>query len=349
MNLSLSNPFISVVIRSYNRLGCVLELIQHCLKQDYNNFEIVIIDQSKKNHWEEHKKALSSIDQKIRLIRTEPKGSAAARNLGVFVSNGDIVLLMDDDDLPTKNNWISSHAKNYKDPSCIGVSGRYIHDINEKNRYKNKQFAYERCLTYSFFLRGRDFTGIDKIKKPVEWLHGSNSSIRRSYVIELGGWYPYINNFDEHSFCFKLKKIMNSNEYLMFDPEPVVLRRFDIPGGLGKRYLSLTKLLKNQLLFYHRVVAKYYPIRFYFLYPLFNLYSFRYIIRWFRTFSYFNDSIWFKWFDKKNAMRLYFIQEFVKYPLLVFQSLFSRKPKWHAPLNISEKLYSEYKNGEANN
>ena len=35
MSESLSNPFISVMIRSYNRLDCVIELIDRCLKQDY--------------------------------------------------------------------------------------------------------------------------------------------------------------------------------------------------------------------------------------------------------------------------------------------------------------------------
>jgi|TARA_Y100000294_G_C8557053_1_gene337583 glycosyltransferase involved in cell wall biosynthesis len=345
MSASLTNPFMSIVIRSYNRLDCVIELIDRCLNQDYENFEIVVIDQSNMSHWQDHKETLSSIDQKIRLIRTKPRGSAAARNLGVFVSRGDVVLLMDDDDLPVNNNWISSHAKNYKDPFCVGVSGRCIKEVNEKNPYKNKQLAYERCLSYSFFLRGRDFTGIDQVKKPVQWLHGLNSSIRRSYVIELGGWYPFINNFDEHSFCFKLQKAMRPKEYLMFDPEPTVLRRFDIPGGLGKRHLPLTQLLRNQLLFYHRVVGKHFPLRFYMLYPLFSLYAFRYIIRWFRRFSYFNDSIWFKWFKKKNAMRLYFLQEFVKYPLLVLQFLFIKRPPWTGPLIISKELFSEYKNG----
>ena len=349
MSESLSNPFISVMIRSYNRLDCVIELIDRCLKQDYKNFEIVVIDQSDDDHWNEYKKTICSIDKKIRLIRTKPKGSAAARNLGVFVSKGDVVLLMDDDDLPINNNWISSHAKNYIDPFCIGVSGRCIKNINEKNPYKNKQLAYKRCLTYSFFLRGRDFTGIDKIKKPVQWLHGLNSSIRRSYVIDLGGWYPYINNFDEHSFCFKLQKKLSPKEYLMFDPEPIVLRRFDIPGGLGKRYLPLSKLLKNQLLYYNRVVAKHYPIRFFLLYPLFSLYAFKYIIRWFRKFSYYDNSIWFKRFHKNNALRLYFIQEFFKYPFLALHSLFIKRPKWPEPLNISEDLYTEYDNRETSN
>jgi glycosyltransferase involved in cell wall biosynthesis len=342
MNLALTNPFFSIVIRSFNRLDSVIELVNCCLDQDYYNFEIVIIEQSQLTHWQNYKERLSSIDQRIRLIRTRPKGSASARNLGVFVAKGDIVLLMDDDDLPINNDWISSHARHYKDPLCIGVSGRCIKTINEEEPYRNKTLAYERCLSYSFFLRGRDFTGINQTKQPVQWLHGLNSSIRKSYVIKMGGWYPYINNFDEHSFCFKLQKNMKPNEYLMFDPKPVVLRRFDIPGGLGKRYLPLTQLLKNQLLFYHRVVAKYYPIRFYLLFPIFNIYSFRYMTRWFKKFSYFDDTIWFKWFNKKNALRFYFIQEFFKYIFFVFQAFFLKKPKWNGPLKISDKTYSEY-------
>ena len=343
MNPSLSNPFMSVVIRSYNRLNYVLELVERCLDQDYDHYEIVVLDQSDDTHWEEHKQAFGLLDQKVRVIRTRPRGSAAARNFGVVVARGDVVLLMDDDDLPVKDNWISAHARHYEDPLCIGVSGRCLKRIDESVPYKNKQLAYERCLTYSFFLRGKDFTGIDEVKKPVQWLHGLNASIRRSYVLELGGWYPYINNFDEHSFCFKLRKVMKPGEYLMFDPKPVVLRRFDIPGGLGKRQLPLPQLLKNQLLYYHRVVAKHYPLRFYSLYPVFMLYAFKYITRWFRGFSYFTDSIWFRWFEKKNALRLYFLQEFIKYPFLVIRILFMKRPKWEGPLTIPEVEYYEFR------
>ncbi len=344
MRRSLTNPFISIIIRSYNRLDCVIDLIDRCLQQNYQNFEIVVVDQSDNSHWIKYKDKICSINKKIRIIRAKPEGSAAARNLGVYVSKGDVVLLMDDDDLPINNNWISSHAKNYADPLCIGVSGRCIKEPKEKNPYKNKKLAYKRCLTYSFFLRGRDFTGIDKAKKPVQWLHGLNASIRRSYVIELGGWYPYINNFDEHSFCFELQKKISPDEYLMFDPEPIVLRRFDIPGGLGKRYLPLSKLLDNQLLYYNRVVAKYYPFRFYLLYPLFSIYAFKYIIRWFKKFSYYNDAMWFKQFDRKTALRLYLLQEFVKYPFLAIKSIFIKRPKWDGPLYIPKNKYTVVEN-----
>ncbi|MBC8488927.1 MAG: glycosyltransferase family 2 protein [Bacteroidetes bacterium] len=328
MNSSLSNPFVSVLIRSYNRLSCVLEIIEKCKEQDYENFEVVVIDQSDKTQWEEYKESFNKLNNKVRVIRSKPLGAANARNVGVSSSNGDIILFIDDDDLPIGNDWISSHAMHYKDPHCIGVSGRCIKRIGESVPYKNKQKAYDRCLTYSLFMRGRDLTGIDKVKKPVQWLHGLNASIRKSYVLKLGGWYPYIPNFEEHSFCFKLRKAMEDGEYLMFDPKPEVLRRFDIPGGLGKRQLPLQTILANQLLYYHWVVAEYYPIRFFGLYPFFILYAFRYATRWFRVYSYYSNNLWIRRFGEKYGLRLYIFQEFVKLPFLIFRTLLRNKPKW---------------------
>lgn len=334
---SLSHPFVSVVIRSYNRLRHVLELVERCLSQDYDNFEVIIIEQSDTAQWEEFGETLNSLDDKVRIVRTEPWSSAAAKNLGVLVSRGDVVLLMDDDDLPIGNDWISSHAMHYEDPLCVGVSGRCVKRINEQIPEKKKQRAYTRCLTYSFFVRGRDFTGIDKVKKPVEWLHALNASVRRSYVLKLGGWYPYVQNAEEHSFCFKLQKAMRPGEYLMFDPRPLVLRRFDIPGGLGKRFLPLTTLLTNQLRYYHRVVSEYFPLRFYGLYPLFMIYSFQYTTRWFRIHSYYEDSFWIQRLGKERGQRLYILQEFLRFPFLVFRTLLEKKPTWRGELTIPKK------------
>lgn len=341
MSRPLISPFVSVIIRSYNRLPYILELIEKCLNQDYDNYEVVIIDQSDKAQWEEYEEALNSLDNKVRVIRSKPYGSAAAKNLGVAVSKGDIVLLMDDDDLPIGKDWITSHARHYKDPCCIGVSGRCLNRINDSGPSKNVQRVYDRCLTYSFFLGSRGFCSIDKVKKPVQWLHGINASIRRSYVLKLGGWYPFVANFDEHSFCFKLQKEKKPGEYLMYDPKPQILRRFDIPGGLEKRYIPLTRILNNQLRFYHRVVSEYFPLRFYGLYPFFMFYIFRHTIRWFRKHSYYTNTIWMRWFGKKQGQRFYFLQEFVKYPFLVLRALVEKKPKWDGELTTPKGEHLE--------
>jgi hypothetical protein len=120
----------------------------------------------------------------------------------------------------------------------------------------------------------------------------------------------------------------------MFDPEPLVLRRFDIPGGLGKRFLPLTTLLVNQLQYYHRVVSEYFPFRFFGLFPLFMIYSFQYTTRWFRIYSYYKDSIWIQWFGDKHGQRLYIFQELVRFPILVLRTFFEKKPRWRGELTV---------------
>lgn len=142
-----------------------------------------MIEQSNDAHWEWHKPTFAKFDNRVRIIRSQPLGPPGARNIGVAHCKGDIVLFMDDDDLPIGTDWIAGHAKNYVDPLCIGVSGSHVHEINEGPRYKNFERAYEKCLTFSFFLRGRVFTGIDQVKKPVEWLFGNNCSLRRETII----------------------------------------------------------------------------------------------------------------------------------------------------------------------
>ena len=265
---SLSRPFISVLIRAYNRLPYVSKILEVCLNQTYDKYEIVVLEQSADDHWDKHRKIIEKYNGKINVIRSHPLGPSGARNVGVAHCKGNVVLFVDDDDIPVGDNWIAEHAKNYIDPLCIGVSGRHIHQLNEGSRYNNIKggvdHAYERCLTISFMGRGRVFTGINTIKKPVEWLHGNNCSIRKSCILNLGGWYPYIQGLgEEHSLYFKFQKKKKLGEYLMFDPQPIVLRKFDMPGGVGVRIIPLHNLLVHRMQYYHWVIGDYFPLRFY--------------------------------------------------------------------------------------
>lgn len=333
-NLSLSNPVVSVLIRSCNRLSHVLEALEICLGQDYDNYEIVVLDQSTEAHWENHKDAFDTLDSKVSVIRSKPLGCAGARNVGVAHCKGDVVLFLDDDDLPVGRNWISAHAIHYTDPRCIGVSGRHLNRLNEGYRYKDRKRAYNRCLSYTFFIQGRTYTGIDEVKKPVQWLHGNNCSLRRATIIKLGGWYPHVaTDNEEHSLYLKLQKTLKPGEYLMFDPEPKILRRFNIAGGAKRRSISLHSLLTHRLQFYHWVLREYYPIRFYGLYPLFILYSFLSLSRFFLKRVHIKDAFWVRMFGEKLGKYLYVFQEIAVYPFLVLRFLIVKRPKWSGQLN----------------
>ncbi|MFQ6673445.1 MAG: glycosyltransferase family 2 protein [Fidelibacterota bacterium] len=332
MSPQSSRSFVSVVIRSLNRLPNVLEIIEVCLEQDYDEFEVVVVDQSDEGNWMKYGASFEGLDSRVSVVRSEPLGPSGARNMGVSNSKGDLVLFIDDDDLPIGQDWISCHARHYKDPLCVGVSGRYVHRSKEPVRYRRRDLAYRRCLSYSFFLRGWDYTGIDRVKQPVEWLHGSNASVRKSYVVRAGGWYPYLSDFEEHSFAFALRRVMKPGEYLMFDPRPETVRRYNVPGGLERRRAPLSRLVRHHLEYYHWVVSKYFPFRFYLLYPLFMIHVFRFSRRWFLRYSRQKDNAWIRLFGKKYGMRLYILFELVKFPFSVASFVFRKRPKWSGSL-----------------
>ena len=328
----------SVLIRSYNRLPYVSKILEVCMNQTYDKYEIVVLEQSTKGHWKKHRETIEKYNGNINVIRSHPLGPSGARNVGVSHCKGDVVLFVDDDDIPVGDNWIAEHAKNYIDPLCIGVSGRHIHQLNEVSRYNNIKggvdHAYERCLTVSFMGRGRVFTGINTVKKPVEWLHGNNCSIRKSCILNLGGWYPYIQGLgEEHSIYFKFQKEKKPGEYLMFDPQPIVLRKFDMPGGVGVRIIPLHNLLVHRMQYYHWVIGDYFPLRFYGLYFIFMLYGFHQSAQMFIKNSSFEDVFWQRWFGDKFSKYFYIVRELVLFPFMVLKFLIKPKPKWNEIIN----------------
>ena len=329
---SLSHPFMSVLIRSYNRLPYVSKILEVCMNQTYDKYEIVVLEQSTNGHWDKHREIIEKYNGKLNVIRSHPLGPSGARNVGVAHCKGNVVLFVDDDDIPVGDNWIAEHAKNYIDPLCIGVSGRHIHQLNEVSRYNDIKggvdHAYKRCLTISFMGRGRVFTGINTVKKPVEWLHGNNCSIRKSCILKLGGWYPYIQGLgEEHSLYFKFQKEKKPGEYLMFDPQPIVLRKFDMPGGVGVRIIPLHNLLVHRMQYYHWVIGDHFPLRFYGLYLVFMLYGFHQSAQMFIKNSSFEDVFWQRWFGDKFSKYFYIVQELVLFPFMVLKFLIKPKPK----------------------
>lgn len=151
--------------------------------------------------------------------------------------------------------------------------------------------------------------------------------------MELGGWYPFVPNIDEHSFCFKLQKVTQDDDYLMFDPLPVALRRLNIPGGLGKRAMPLNNVVKNHLKYYHWVVAVQFPLRFYCLYPLFMIYAFKFAVRWYKRYSYSTDSRSMRWLGPQARRWVEIRQAFLLLPFIALRLLLTRKPAWSGQLD----------------
>jgi glycosyltransferase involved in cell wall biosynthesis len=96
-----STPLVSVVLPTMDRPQLLRRAIRSILNQTYSNFEAFVVDSSASSN-----AALvdSFADPRLSYVRSPPRGVNAARNIGIRLSKGRYIALLDDDDewLPEK-------------------------------------------------------------------------------------------------------------------------------------------------------------------------------------------------------------------------------------------------------
>jgi glycosyltransferase involved in cell wall biosynthesis len=274
------SPPVSIVVRSYRRPGPLLELVERLRAQTHREFELVIVEQSEDPALVARLEALG--DPRIRILVRPPLGAPGARNEGVRHASGEILLFIDDDDLPTDEEWVGAHVANYDDPDCMGVNGRLSSDPTGASRVRFPRLVRWASFRYSFF-RDPLTLAVGPLRKPgITFLVGNNFSVRRSLVERVGGWDEGVPMGEELSFFFRYARVRGPREYLVYDPAPVIWRRVDVPGGLDRRTRDdwYVNELRGRVIFYHGIVARYFPARFRAFYPLFWLRPLQQVLMW---------------------------------------------------------------------
>lgn len=109
----MNNPFFSVIIPSYNRIEVLPRAIDSVLKQSYENFELIIVDDGSTDQTSEYLSQLK--DSRIKTVFQENKGVATARNKGSQIAQGKWLAFLDSDDewlehkLSSQYNYINNH------------------------------------------------------------------------------------------------------------------------------------------------------------------------------------------------------------------------------------------------
>ena len=109
----MSVPRISVLITTFNRPRLVQEAIESVLAQDVGPpFEIVVVDDGSSG---ETRDALQRFGRAIRYVRQDNLGLNPARNHGLRLVQGDLVAMLDDDDvwLPFKTRTMLPSLAHY--------------------------------------------------------------------------------------------------------------------------------------------------------------------------------------------------------------------------------------------
>jgi glycosyltransferase involved in cell wall biosynthesis len=272
-----ARPRVSVVVRSYNRLPALAELLEALLVQDHDSFEIVVIEQSAIRAPDDVAR-LDELarDPRVRLLLHPPLGGPGARNAGVRASRGELLVFIDDDDLPASNDWLRLHEANFADPCCLGVTGQFVEDGPP---YVNMAWARRQVLSFNVLMWQRVYARTDQ-RKRVESMMGGNAAIRRQTLERFGLWDECTPIEDEPSLSYRINAGKHHDEYLLFDPAPRMIRRLDVPGGMAKRTMSGPVYAKRVFTFLHNIIGHYFPIRFALLYPAYIYFVAYHCIQW---------------------------------------------------------------------
>lgn len=112
------NPIVSVIIPVYNTGEVLRETVDSVLQQTFADFELILIDDGSSDPVTE--KILDSLqDPRIRVIRQDNAGVAAARNRGCAEARGKYISFLDHDDLFLPEKLLESKKLLDENPTAV--------------------------------------------------------------------------------------------------------------------------------------------------------------------------------------------------------------------------------------
>jgi glycosyltransferase involved in cell wall biosynthesis len=166
----LNKVQISVLMAVYNtNFFLIKRAIDSVLNQDFQNFELIIIDDGSKDH--DRKELLDYIEKhesKIVYLRHSNRGQSESINRGVLNSNGEYITILDGDD-EYKTNHLSACLKAVKNVDLICSTTETITDsiedyfVPDKNDQTKLIHLDETILFGTLFGRKKVFNCINFI------------------------------------------------------------------------------------------------------------------------------------------------------------------------------------------
>ncbi|PSB31151.1 glycosyltransferase [filamentous cyanobacterium Phorm 46] len=242
---------ISVVIPTYNREQPLRETLADTIRQNYHNFEVLVIDQTRTHSFETevYLEELANAG-KIRWFRVDWASLPAARNYAVRRAVGEIILFIDDD-VQLPDGFLAAHADNYLEKPDVGcVAGRVFDRMKLGDSRGDLTIDY---LPPEAMDAGIAWYFIDLVHtvKPQQVLsaRGCNMSFSSSVFTEHG--LSFDERFagsavrEESDFCLKLR---STGMKIWYDPNACLVHLGEESGGCHD---VSTRSIEYQVTFYH--------------------------------------------------------------------------------------------------
>lgn len=201
-----TTPLVSIVIPTYNRKELLIEAVSSCIKQEYKNIEIIIIDDGSSDGTESVVENMLNTkwqEYKIKYFKQKNSGASAARNFGIQKAKGKYIQFLDSDDIlfPEKLKLqVSKLEDNIESEvcSCYGLIGENL---------ENTTRIGIKCNTPKEYI----------VKLCSRIVHGMQTSAplwKREFVSKQNGWRTDINLGDDLEYHIRLLTKVKQIEFI---------------------------------------------------------------------------------------------------------------------------------------
>lgn len=146
-SLTKKNPEVSIVISVYNAEKRIEKVVSALLNQNYESYEIVLVDDGSRDNSLSVMKKLASKNKRIRVLSQKNKGAAAGRNLGIRNARGKYLVLTDDDVILEKD-WLKKTI-----PLLKKDNRSFIISVIKNNRPKGMTYLEDLLFDYAMASR----------------------------------------------------------------------------------------------------------------------------------------------------------------------------------------------------
>jgi len=177
-------PGISVVISSKNEFENLKVLIPKLLDQEYNSYEIILIDDRSTDDTYEFAIDLDHKEEKFKLVRIDStpdhiNNKKYAITLGIRAAKFDHILLTDADCIPMSKEWISEMSRGFSSNKKKFVVGY--------SQYLNAEGPLNNFIKFETLLTAINYIGIGLLGRPYMAV-GRNIAYRKSFFLENNGF-----------------------------------------------------------------------------------------------------------------------------------------------------------------
>lgn len=145
------HPFFSIIIPTHNRCGMLGRVLASCFKQNFGDFEIIVIDDASTDNTIDTLRRQT--DSRVRVVRTaENGGPSRARNVGIDSAQGSWCVMLDSDFELVDDALDVLASQCLSAPSDVGnVANMCIWDAGPDTPFPEPRDAL--LLDYAGFLR----------------------------------------------------------------------------------------------------------------------------------------------------------------------------------------------------